>query len=156
MISSAPAISKSLSPEQQEAAKLKTQSYNRWLKEQKQQINKPLDQTDFFRILSAQLANQDPLNPLEDKEFIAQMAQFSSLDQTKGMSANLAKLSELMQKSSRSANFTGAVGLLGKEATVSTKNGPISGAIQEIKGNEFPQVRIGNQFYEISDITNIE
>ena len=38
-----------------------------------------LDTQDFFRLLAAQIANQDVLNPSQDTEFMAQMAQFSSL-----------------------------------------------------------------------------
>ncbi len=47
----------------------------------------------FLLLLVTQMRNQDPLSPMEDKEFIAQMAQFSSLEQIQ----NLVKATELQQ-----------------------------------------------------------
>ncbi|MBU5254757.1 flagellar hook assembly protein FlgD [Tissierella praeacuta] len=44
-----------------------------------------LDKDAFLRLLTTQLANQDPLNPIEDREFIAQLAQFSSLEQMQNL-----------------------------------------------------------------------
>jgi flagellar basal-body rod modification protein FlgD len=38
-----------------------------------------LDQSDFIKLLTTQLSNQDPTDPVDNKETIAQMAQFSSL-----------------------------------------------------------------------------
>ncbi len=42
---------------------------------------KTLDQEAFLQILVTELENQDPMQPLEDKEFITQLAQFSTLEQ---------------------------------------------------------------------------
>lgn len=51
--------------------------------------NNDLDKDAFLRLLTTQLANQDPLNPIEDREFIAQLAQFSSLEQMQNLNKNM-------------------------------------------------------------------
>ena len=51
-----------------------------------------LGKDQFLRILVAQLSNQDPTQPLEDRDFIAQMAQFSSLEQMSNVANELAML----------------------------------------------------------------
>lgn len=48
-----------------------------------------LGKDEFMKILMAQLQNQDPLNPMEDRDFIAQMATFSSLEQMMNMASSL-------------------------------------------------------------------
>jgi len=51
---------------------------------------KSLGQEDFLKILVAQMANQDPLEPTGNAEFLAQMAQFTMLEQIKEMSLSFA------------------------------------------------------------------
>jgi len=48
-----------------------------------------LDKDTFLKLLVTQMQNQDPLNPMEDREFIAQMAQFSSLEQMQQLNENM-------------------------------------------------------------------
>jgi flagellar basal-body rod modification protein FlgD len=51
--------------------------------------NNDMSKDMFLKILTTQLSHQDPLSPLEDKDFIAQMAQFSSLEQLNSISQTL-------------------------------------------------------------------
>lgn len=53
--------------------------------ENKKNLSSNLDKDAFIRLLVTQLQNQDPLSPMEDKEFIAQIAQFSSLEQMQNL-----------------------------------------------------------------------
>ena len=62
---------------------------------------------DFLKILSAQLNNQDPLKPVDNTEFIAQIAQFASLEQSRELNG---KIDSLLS----SQASTQSVGLLGK------------------------------------------
>ncbi len=66
-----------------------------------------LGKDDFLRLLSIQLRHQDPMNPMQDKEFIAQMAQFSSLEQETNMAVALERMSF-------AGEMTQSVSLIGK------------------------------------------
>lgn len=48
-----------------------------------------LGKDEFLRILLTQISNQDPMQPLQDKEFIAQMAQFTSVEQLTNMAGEM-------------------------------------------------------------------
>jgi flagellar basal-body rod modification protein FlgD len=65
----------------------------------------------FMRILLTQLQNQDPMNPMEDQEFIAQMAQFSSLEQMTNMNENLQRFIDNQSHN----NFVSHSDLIGKK-----------------------------------------
>ena len=69
---------------------------------------KTLGQDEFLQLLVTQMRNQDPMKPMSDTEFIAQMAQFSNLEQTKAMSSDIAELRQ-------SNAFTQATALMGKQ-----------------------------------------
>ena len=74
-------------------------------------VKKSLGKDEFLRLLIAQLKNQDPLSPMENTEFTAQMAQFSSLEQLFNVNDNL----EDLQTLSAAVANTQALALIGKE-----------------------------------------
>lgn len=82
---------------------------------------KNLDRDDFLQLLIAQLRNQDPLKPMEDREFIAQLAQFRTLEQMESMTASFKRLIQAQQLAlagaliGRTVQATGGVaGVVGK------------------------------------------
>jgi len=70
-----------------------------------------LDRMAFLNLLMAQLQHQDPLNPMEDTEFTAQLAQFSSLEQLNNINEGIQGLNE----SAGRQDVLGAVSFIGKE-----------------------------------------
>lgn len=63
--------------------------YRRYDSDKQVEKKDDLGKDAFLNLLVTQLKNQDPLNPMEDREFIAQMAQFSSLEQMQNMNEEL-------------------------------------------------------------------
>lgn len=70
--------------------------------------NAEMGKDQFLKILIAQLKNQDPMNPMEDKEFIAQMAQFSTVEQLMNINTQVTSLSQSLSIASS---------MIGKEIT---------------------------------------
>lgn len=73
-----------------------------------------LGKEDFLKLLVAQLENQDPLEPIKDQDFIAQLAQFSSLEQLQNLDKSILSLLSLQESSINALS----VGLIGKTARV--------------------------------------
>ncbi|MFJ5769978.1 flagellar hook assembly protein FlgD [Psychrobacillus sp. NPDC093180] len=68
-------------------------------KVEKQTGNSALGKDAFLKILMAQLQNQDPTNPMKDTEFIAQMAQFSSLEQMSNLTKAFENFAQVQEQS---------------------------------------------------------
>lgn len=74
-----------------------------------------LDKDSFMLLLVTQFKYQDPLNPMEDKEFIAQMAQFSSLEQLMNLNTSM----EDLTTATNNQQMINATSYIGKLVSVS-------------------------------------
>ncbi len=84
-----------------------------------------LGQEDFLKILLAQLQYQDPLKPLDNQEFLAQMAQFSSLAQSSQTNDRIDTLLTIQAA-------TQSIGLISKTVEVQTTAGSQVGIVSSL------------------------
>ena len=110
--------------------------------------NQNLGKEDFLKILLTQLTHQDPSAPMEDKEFIAQMAQFSSLEQMTNIAADFAKMARMLR-------VTEASSALGKAVEVSLENETVEGVVRAVTRDEIPQILVDGKFYDWDQVTTI-
>lgn len=100
-----------------------------------------LGMDDFFKLLTTQLVSQDPLKPMEDTEFISQMASFNSLSQMEIIAANTsssmkqqeaAAVMSLIGKNIEGTGLNGEeiVGVVDRVETVDGKLVPFVGTVQ--------------------------
>ena len=83
-----------------------------------------LGKDDFLTLLVAQINNQDPLNPQDGSEYVAQLAQFSALEQAINTNEYLENLTEVAQDMSNST----ALNMLGQEVTIETSTFKFDGS----------------------------
>ena len=101
-----------------------------------------------MQLLVCQMKNQDPLEPEKDTQFIAQLAQFSALEQ--------------MQNLNETAVNSQAFGLVGKAVVLNTKS--TNGSITEVQGvvdyiavkNGTAQLSVNGQLYSIDDLVEVK
>lgn len=71
--------------------------------------NKQTSERDLFMsLLVAQLKNQDPLQPQDGTEFVAQLAQFNSLDQLVGIRQSIEQLTSYLHQNGNQTSSAGA------------------------------------------------
>src|SRR3712207_1510632 len=92
--------------------------------------NGQLGKDDFLKLFVAQLRHQDPLKPMEDKEFMGQMASFSTLEQ-------VAKLATANEKLAASLSLSGSLGFIGRTVTYKNAAGETkTGVVERVQTTE--------------------
>lgn len=84
-----------------------------------------LGQEQFLRVLLAQLKFQDPLKPMDNQQFLAQMAQFSELAQTSQLNSRIDSLLSIQ-------SATQSIGLIGKTVEVQSPSGIRVGTVASL------------------------
>ena len=90
-----------------------------------------LDQGDFLKLMTAQLANQDPFAPQDNNQMIAQMAQFSTVSGITQLNTTLTGVSTQISENriATAANFVGKTVLVPGNTAMVDDTGAISGAV---------------------------
>ncbi|MCL2557112.1 MAG: flagellar hook assembly protein FlgD [Treponema sp.] len=107
-----------------------------------------LGRDDFLRLLITQLSHQDPMNPMEDREFIAQMAQFSTLEQMTNMAADFSRLTALLSGSEASQS-------LGRTVEVADGDRTVQGVVRAITRGDAPQVFVDGAYYNWTQVQKV-
>jgi len=123
-------------------------------------------QNQYLRLFAAQLQHQDPLEPTKQEDFLAQLAQFSSVESLQNMNSQFAGLSSQLNtligvtqgnNSSSAAlqSLNAGAGLLGKSVRYGSGSQDV-GVVDQIKpDNGSILVRIGDQFVPIASIVSV-
>jgi len=113
-----------------------------------------LGKQDFLKLLMAQLSNQDPLKPMDDTQMIAQMAQFSALEETQ-------HLSQVIQQTSNMSTIVQAGALIGKYVQAGQADGSlITGVVDNVNlessdGVVTPTLTVDGQIVDYSSIRTV-
>ena len=93
--------------------------------------NSAMGKDQFLKLFVAQLQHQDPMNPMQDSDFMGQMASFSTLEQ----------VSNLASENARS----NAIGLLGRTVTYKNKDGAeLTGTVEKVSTKDGkPSLTVG-------------
>ncbi len=103
-----------------------------------------MDQTDYMKIFMQELTYQDPLKPVDNKEFMAQMAQFSALQQA-------TQTTELLEGLSKISSSNQALMLLGKTVVIEDGGEWFTNKIKY--ENQMLKIEIRNDEGETRDIS---
>jgi flagellar basal-body rod modification protein FlgD len=107
-----------------------------------------LGKDDFITLLLAQLAHQDPTKPMENTDFIAQMAQFSSLEQMSNIGTGFNKLADKLGNSE-------AFSMLGKTVELGVGDTAITGTVERVTRGAQPEVMVNGMLYGMDYINKI-
>lgn len=137
-----------MSPEEKALLEMEVNGLNKKNFSEGRVPKQELGKDDFLQLLIAQLTHQDPTSPMEDTQFIGQMAQFSSLEQMTNMNKTFTALSDMLTGSS-------AVNAVGKKVDLELGSSNLSGYISAATRGANPEVMVNGNWYSWSAVKTI-
>ena len=114
--------------------------------------NSGLGKDDFLKLFVSQLQHQDPLSPMENAEFMGQMASFSTLEQ-------VSKLAAANERLASQLSLTGSLSFLGRTVTYADANGEArTGLVETVSSTKDGKVSLtvsGATGVDPTSITNV-
>ena len=111
---------------------------------------------DFLKLLITELQNQNPLNPMEDREFISQMANFSTLEQMQNMNKGFEYVGLLLEQSLGSMYLEQCCNLINKDVEYSIDGNLKQGIVEGIvMNNGIPQLKISEDLIFLDEVLSI-
>ena len=113
-------------------------------------------QDQFMKILLAQLRYQDPMAPMQEKDFFAQMAQFTSATEMGSMNSKMDTLIASLERSNSSSSLLSAARLIGNAFTAVTDQGLVDGVVESVallEGKVY--VKSGEMLVPVEDLLAI-
>ena len=107
-----------------------------------------LGKSEFLELLITQLTHQDPTAPMQDTEFIAQMAQFSSLEQMMNMTETIGAMNQSLASAT-------AINAVGKNVELESHGEIVYGMINAISQGASPEVEVNGNWYSWADVKKI-
>lgn len=142
-------LNTTMSAQEQAKLRMTADSYNKELAAKVgHSTQQTLGKDDFLKLFITQLANQDPTSPMDNTEFSAQMAQFSTLEQMTNMNVNFERMNNMLSSSQ-------AVNTLGKTVNIDLGDTSITGTVSGVTYGNNPQVQVGNMLYDMKQITAV-
>lgn len=135
-------FSATLSPSEKMQTNLEVDRFNKTLTVNGRKASQELGKDDFLKLLMAQMTHQDPTEPMDNSQFIAQMAQFSSLEQMYNVSSGFNKMASIMQSNE-------AASTLGKVVDLDVEGEQVSGVVEGFTRGENPQIQVNGNFYNM-------
>jgi flagellar basal-body rod modification protein FlgD len=113
--------------------------------------NSQLQMDDFLQLLTSQITNQDPLEPMKDTEFISQMANIASLEQMQQFTQGFSKFAD-------SHGEMLAQSYLGNHVIINNGIKEISGKVDAVEKLEDGSIRleVGGESYDPKDVSRVQ